>query len=262
MFRHRSYFLEDSGLNKQKLTPEQRYRFKSIAVDRKNASWKEDDEKQCVSNLRVRSYINESVPDSVKRAAKSKNFTGPNGSKAIGYQWQWKWDVKFSKAEDGMVDARVSDWDSPLKCKSCNRNIVHVYWVQDKDGNIYPYGGDHLHIALGYPSEIAKSKLISIRKKITNLENTKKHDAAIKDRYKSIISNLSSNSIGGANELAMKHGFGGGAMPPKWLINHHTGHMIRASKIDIDRFLQFTNGWIEGTMKDAIALNKKNKDLN
>lgn len=48
-------------VTKQKLTPDQRWRFKSIAVDRKNVSWKEEKEMQDISRLRGRSYLPEAV---------------------------------------------------------------------------------------------------------------------------------------------------------------------------------------------------------
>jgi hypothetical protein len=49
-------------VTKQKLTPEQRWRFKTIAVDRKKVSWKEEKEMQETSSrLRGRSYLSEAV---------------------------------------------------------------------------------------------------------------------------------------------------------------------------------------------------------
>ena len=120
--------------------------------------------------LRERSYL---TPSQVKKAAKSQNFVGPNGNEAIGYGWQWKWDVRYDDDGNGVADAKTSDWSKASVCAACNKKIVHVYWVKDTSGNIAPYGGDHLHLALGYPGELSQDKLTSIQNIITPVDSGK-----------------------------------------------------------------------------------------
>lgn len=116
-----------------------------------------------------RAGMNEgAVPQWVKAAeARGETFVGPNGNEAIGYEWKWKWGFKEDKREGGLVDARVSDWDSADNCITCNRSIVHIYWIKDKvTGEVAPYGVEHLHIALGYPRAVGKREQSDILKKI------------------------------------------------------------------------------------------------
>ena len=66
------------------------------------------------------------IPSWAHKAAKSKVVLGPNGNKAIAYEWKWMWEEVFSKIEDGLVGKKVSDWDEALTCASCGRRIVRA----------------------------------------------------------------------------------------------------------------------------------------
>ena len=108
------------------------------------------------------------TPSWVRAAARSgKTFEGPNGNEVVAYEWKWKWGLKQSKREGGLIDAPVSDWDEALQCETCGRNIVHIYWVKDVATNtVDSYGQDHLHQALGYPREVGKRKAKEIQGKV------------------------------------------------------------------------------------------------
>lgn len=199
--------------------------------------------------LRNRSYV---VPAQVKAAAKQKNFRGPNGNEAIAYQWIWKWDLVFSKAEDGMVDAKVSDWDNAATCSTCNRKIVHVYWVRKQDGKIVPAGGDHLHQLLGYPKELGQGQLRAIQRQVTDLDIKRKEEAGIRKRYEQIIAQREADSLGEANKKLMLWSRKAGiSLPPigsespgkMWLVNMKKKKVMRTAGLAVDRFLSMYPDW-------------------
>jgi hypothetical protein len=194
-----------------------------------------------------------SVPSEIKAAAKHKNFKGLNENEAIAYQWIWKWDLVFSKAEDGLIDAKVSDWDNSLRCSICNRKIVHVYWVKKKENDdIVPVGGDHLHILLGYPREFGKRQLDSIRKKVIDLEMHRREEKGLRKRYDQIIAQREADTLGDANKNLMicvrKLGIQlpkiGSEVPEKmWLINNKKRKVMRSAGLAVDRFLSMYPDW-------------------
>lgn len=112
--------------------------------------------------------LTEAAPPWVRTAAQQDNFRGPNGSMVVGYEWKRAHGRKIKEGEDPSEVMLVSDWDSAEQCASCGRKIVHVYWVQNAEGVLQPYGGDHLHTALGYPNELKKHALTKIKGAVTN----------------------------------------------------------------------------------------------
>jgi len=92
--------------------------------------------------------------------SKKMGVEGPNGNILIEYEWRTVEGEKWSDYEGGMVSTKVSDWDRAEKCVTCNRRIVHIFWVQDKDtGKVSSYGKEHLHSALGFKNELSKSQI-------------------------------------------------------------------------------------------------------
>lgn len=116
----------------------------------------------------------EKAPAWVMRAASSEGnaskVVGPNGAKAIAYEWRWTGGIRYSKHEGGAVDVRVSDWDNAETCAHCGVKIVHLYWVKDPDGEVRPYGIEHLNTALGYTGQITESQARKLRQKIEHRE--------------------------------------------------------------------------------------------
>lgn len=195
------------------------------------------------------------IPAWVRRASKSKVVIGPNGNKAIAYEWKWMWDEVWSNREDGLVSKKVSDFDEALTCASCGRRIVHVYWVETTDGEILPYGGDHLHIALGYPREISKSKLERMKNEITSAKQRKIEDDHFKAKYGMYISSRSAPDIGSANLLFLKSK-GKKGPKPVFLLNRKENAVMRADDIAIDRFLSYFPHWkVEHPSKIREVLN-------
>ncbi len=218
------------------------------------------------------------IPSWVKKAAKSKVVEGPNGNKAIAYEWKWMWDEVWSKKEDGLVSKKVSDWDNAMNCASCRRRIVHVYWVETKEGDILPYGGDHLHMILGYPRELKKSQLDKIKAKITTeraLKKKKEDDEYRKSNYEAWVKALSvSCAHGGASAIRdaiMKfNDFYANRPKPRWmsdlndssrnvvwLFNKRKKLLMRGDTLDVDGFLSFSPGWkVENPNKIRAFLDK------
>lgn len=114
------------------------------------------------------------APDWVLRAARrtgnAATVTGPNGAKAIAYEWRWTGGIRYSQHEGGAVDTKVSDWDNAEVCAHCGVKIVHVYWVKGPDGEVKPYGIEHLNTALGYTGQISESKARKIRQMVEHRE--------------------------------------------------------------------------------------------
>lgn len=185
----------------------------------------------------------------------AKSFTGPNGNEAVAYQWIWEWGEKFSVYEDGMVDAKVSDWGRAVKCDVCGRKIVHVYWVRDKDtGKIEPYGGDHVHIALGYDREMSQSKLNSLKKKITSLAAQQSDDDYYRENYEKIVNaravSLSEdNPVGAANMAFIKSK--GRGKDVVWLLNRRKRLVMRGDGLALDRFHDFFPEWEQVTATEV-----------
>lgn len=186
------------------------------------------------------------IPSWVKKAAKSKVVEGPNKSKAIAYEWKWMWDEVWSQAEDGVVGKRVSDWDNSMNCASCRRRIVHVYWVQSAEGEILPYGGDHLHIALGYPRELKKSQLDKLKAKITTERTLKRKEEEareLKKRYSLYISARSAPDIGAANRVFALSGGARGKSGPVFLLNKKDKAVMRGDDLIADRLVSYYPDW-------------------
>jgi len=183
----------------------------------------------------------------------SKTFEGPNGNEAVAYEWRWKWDEVYSKREDGLVSAKVSDWDNAEKCKSCGRKIVHVYWVKDKEtGKVEPYGADHLHVALGYRRELSKSQVEGIQRKVTNLEAQAKEEKRQREEYEQKVK-LRAFKIKGDPKQAMQQAniafskYGShplmGKRPVVWLWNKSKDLLMRGDDFAVKRFLRMMSGW-------------------
>jgi len=190
------------------------------------------------------------TPGWVKLAARSKNVVGPNGNEAIAYNWISHMDEVFSKREDGLVGKRVSDWDNAERCASCNRKIVHVYYVKTKDGKILPYGGDHLHIALGYPREMSKAKLKKIQNQVTSKKELERENREMEQHYGKHIQARQSDSIAGANER-FNIGVNMGKLQrpplgskPVFLFNMKTRSVMRGDMLALERFLQYNPDWV------------------
>ncbi len=183
------------------------------------------------------------VPSWVKKAARSRTVEGPNGNKAIAYDWRWMWEEVWSKREDGLVSKKVSDFDNAMNCTTCGRRIVHVYWVETKDGEILPYGGDHLHTILGYPRELQKSQLLKIRAKVTTLKKTQDEDKELKKRYALHIAARSAPGIVPSNKAFLFSGGQRRESGPIFLLNKKDNAVMRGDDLIIDRFTSYYPDW-------------------
>lgn len=76
----------------------------------------------------------------------------------VGYEWKTKQGIRFSAREEGMVEAKVSDWDNALISELSKKKIVHIYWIQGEDGKARPYGKISALKTLGmYEPQLKKS---------------------------------------------------------------------------------------------------------
>lgn len=113
----------------------------------------------------ISKYTNKSW---LKSAVKKNNYVGPNGNEVVAYVWKWKWGLRYSAHEGGDVEVRVSDWDNAEECTTCQRKIVHVFFVLDKaDNQVKPYGFDHTHKALGIEKELSQSLITKIKNSVS-----------------------------------------------------------------------------------------------
>lgn len=170
-------------------------------------------------NLREarRLLLSEAAPQWVIRAAKTKNFKGPNGNEVIAYEWMWKWGERHSRHEDGLVAKRVSDWDKAVPCVTCGRQIVHVYYVKHKDdGKIYTYGRDHLHRALGYKYAITPARAKKLQDKIS----TKQRGKELRKHYREAADSLAVHDWGLATKMFLQRNPGATMGTPKVLLHN------------------------------------------
>lgn len=79
-----------------------------------------------------------------------KPIQGPNGSTLVAYKWSSKGDLVFSKREDGVVDALVSDWEGAIVNPVTGKNIVHQFFVQNPDGTGKWVSAESVPSALGF----------------------------------------------------------------------------------------------------------------
>jgi len=193
------------------------------------------------------------VPHSVKLAAKNKNVKGPNGNEVIGYKWEWTWGLKESKQEDGLVDAKVSDWENAQNCTSCQRPIVHIYWVKDTNGKIKPYGGDHLNESLGYKSELSQQKLTSIKSKVTDINaevaKQEKEDKYWTKWYKKTIDKRSASTVPAAlnnyRKEAQEKGIAVDIENMSWVYNNKDKLVMRWHNKLISRLTRLFPEWVK-----------------
>jgi hypothetical protein len=76
----------------------------------------------------------------------------------VGYEWRTKQGIRFSAREEGMVEAKVSDWDNALVSEISKKKIVHIYWIQGEDGKARPHGKISAMKALGmYEPQLKQS---------------------------------------------------------------------------------------------------------
>lgn len=107
--------------------------------------------------------------------SKKIGVEGPNGNVLVDYEWRTVEGEKWSEYEGGMVATKVSDWDRAEKCETCNRRIVHIFWVKDKDtGEVGSYGKEHLHQALGFKKELSKNQIDKYKSEFENIARMRK----------------------------------------------------------------------------------------
>lgn len=84
-----------------------------------------------------------------------KPIVGPTGNKIVGYQW-------VNETVDGMYgDRKISDWSNAQTSVPTGRSIVHLFWVQGKEGAPTLMGRGAAQKELG----ISESRLVTIAKK-------------------------------------------------------------------------------------------------
>jgi hypothetical protein len=146
----------------------------------------------------------------LKSALRKDNFEGPNGNKVVSYIWPWKWDIR--EIGDEVKDVRVSDWDRAEICSTCNRKIVHIFYVWHKDDkSITPYGFDHVHKALGITKELSKSMITKIKNSVTIPKDQKSLSSVDEKRIKIVLNayrKTSADTVTDAMEkMSMTYGF-------------------------------------------------------
>jgi len=143
--------------------------------------------------------------------SKKMGVEGPNGNILIEYEWRTVEGEKWSDYEGGMVATRVSDWDRSEKCITCNRRIVHIFWVQDKDnGRVSSYGKEHLHLALGFKNELSKSQIDNYKSKfedITRMRGIRKDELLNRSEPYFFDSVRSMRKLTGFSDVADKIGW-------------------------------------------------------
>lgn len=124
----------------------------------------------------------------LKRSLKNNNYEGPNGNQVVAYKWSWKWGLRYSEYEGGDVEVRVSDWDNAEQCTTCQRNIVHIFFVLNKqDDTVKPYGFDHVHKVLGIEKELSKTLLNKIKNSVTVPKGQKELSKVDENRLKAVF---------------------------------------------------------------------------
>lgn len=177
-----------------------------------------------------------------------KTVKGPNGAQALAYEWRWKWGEKFSGREDGMVPAKVSDFSNSESCATCGRSIVHVFWVRDVDGQVRPYGKEHLHIALGYPKELSDAQAERIRVQVVNEDTSKREHEYQLQKYTWHVNHRAvpwgDNVVYRALDAAKRAG-ARLTERARYLAHESQRLIMRADDLDIDTFVKVMPGWRE-----------------
>lgn len=174
----------------------------------------------------------------IKKSINNINFTkddrfisyregikGKNNNKLVAYQHIRKPSEKYSKYEGGLVSSKESDWDRAVNCTKCNRKIVHVYWVKNKEGLILPYGQEHLHEAIGYQKPITKGQAENLRSRL-EIENQNKNVRI--NELKSRAEGVKDKST--ANYKFFEVGYKSEHLPESSLYLDKNGNYIRALK--------------------------------
>ena len=200
----------------------------------------------------------------LKMAAKTnKGYTGPNGAMLVGYQWIHHYEEVDTGTD--VVSKKVSDWENAEYCKTCNRKIVHVYYVKPKGSKqVEVYGADHLHIALGYGKPISKSEVTRPHRKIKDFTVEQKRADDLKKRYEQIAKSRSvfatnKGAAGKANEKYMattvRRGVLGHGVKPRsvvWLYHKQRKWLMRGDDLLLHRFLEVLPGWVQiGSPKEV-----------
>jgi len=225
--------------------------------------------KKHLKNIRPELLITAKAPGWITHAlSKNRAFEGPNGNKAVGYEWIWTWGERYDKYEDGLVSCKISDKDNAQECTTCHRAIVHVYWVLDiEKDTILPYGGDHLHIPLGYPREIEKARLEYIKSKIVNkeeIERSKEQDERLKKedleyfttwliKLKTIDLKEASKKYEAFMDYINKHSINSsGTLPYSFITDGKEFAMVPSTQCK--SFIKYNTGWYE---EDKLVIQEK-----
>lgn len=151
-----------------------------------------------------------------------EGLKGDNGNKLVAYQHIRTEGEKYSGREEGMVGAKVSDFDRAIPCSHCGRPVVHAFYVQDKDGNVMPYGSEHLHTAMGWDDPVNATKQ---KKIISELD----YQQQLYDERKKELSGRGRDSKGDAN-LVFTSALGPNAhqyIPGSYFMQNEDGKYIR-----------------------------------
>ena len=100
---------------------------------------------------------------------------GENGNKITSYRWNWTDGEKWSNREEGLVEAKISDWETSLTNPETGREIVHWFTVVSPDGNIDVVSAESAAKMLGITTSKVRSKSKSEVKKF--VEQGKKEES-------------------------------------------------------------------------------------
>lgn len=76
-------------------------------------------------------------------------IAGPSGAKLVSYEWQWREGEK-SHPTEGLIPARVSDWDRAASSGDTGREIVHQFGVKLPDGTHRTVSSESVSKLLGF----------------------------------------------------------------------------------------------------------------
>jgi phage head maturation protease len=92
----------------------------------------------------------------------AKPIVGPSGAKLNGYEWKWTWGQKFDNREDGIVDAKISDWENSEASSETGKQVVHQFNVTDRNGESHLVSLEGAARMLGFaPDQVAQFKNVS-----------------------------------------------------------------------------------------------------
>lgn len=80
------------------------------------------------------------------------------GGKITGYEWAWTWGEVWSNREEGLVPARVSDWERATQSGDTNRQIVHQFHVEMPDGSTHIMGAELASRTIGIAERSLRSR--------------------------------------------------------------------------------------------------------